>query len=123
MFKSSLDVGSYFIDVQPEDRIEFRNKQDRSGFEAQIFLDNVTNGKANVVYFVSENVNSKIWTSNTTMKFEIKPRYGFLKKGEHLYSKITATGGTQEDLEKGLFFVKSLPLSDDYNVKISLFIL
>ena len=86
-------------------------------FEAQIFLDNVTDGKANVAFFVSLANNIKVWTSNMSMKFDIEPRYGFLKPHENIYIKVTASGGVKEDLEKGYFFVKSLPLHGDFNVK------
>ena len=119
MFKSSLDVGSYFIDVQPEDRVEFRLKQDRSGYEAIIHLENVTNGKANVAYFVSVfSVICQVWTSNQSMTFDLENRFGFLREGEIVKVKVTATGGGEDMLERGLFFVKALPLHPDFNVSI-----
>lgn len=54
------------------------------------------------------------------MNIDIQNRYGFLRPNDVIKVKVTASGGTDEDIEKGLFFVKALPLHPDFNVSLSL---
>ena len=50
LFKSSLDVGSHFIDIQPENELVFHNMQ--GTLFSQLTIKNATS-KAHVAYFVS----------------------------------------------------------------------
>ncbi len=50
LFKSSLDVGSHFIDIVPEHELTFHNSQ--GTLFTQLTIKNVTS-KAHVAYFVS----------------------------------------------------------------------
>ena len=50
LFKSSLDVGSHFIDIVPENELVFHNMQ--GTLFSQLTINNVTS-KAHVAYFVS----------------------------------------------------------------------
>lgn len=49
LFRSSLDVGSHFIDIQPENELTFYNSQ--GVLFTQLTIKNVTS-KAHVAYFV-----------------------------------------------------------------------
>ena len=49
LFKSALDVGSHFIDVEPDNELVFTNNQ--GTLYTQLVIKNVTN-KAHVAYFV-----------------------------------------------------------------------
>lgn len=49
LFRSSLDVGSHFIDIQPENELVFFNNQ--GTLLTQMTIKNVTN-KAHVAFFV-----------------------------------------------------------------------
>ena len=49
LFKSSLDVGSHFIDIVPENELVFTNQQ--GTLFTQMVIKNVTS-KAYVAYFV-----------------------------------------------------------------------
>lgn len=49
LFRSSLDVGSAFIDIQPENELVFYNNQ--GTLFTQLTIKNITN-KAHVAYFV-----------------------------------------------------------------------
>jgi hypothetical protein len=51
LFKSSLDVGSHFIDIVPEHELTFYNSQ--GTLFTQLTIKNVTS-KAHVAYFVSD---------------------------------------------------------------------
>lgn len=50
LFKSSLDVGSHFIDITPETELVFHNNQ--GTLFTQLTIKNVTS-KAHVAYFVN----------------------------------------------------------------------
>ncbi len=50
LFRSSLDVGSHFIDILPENELVFFNNQ--GTMLTQLTIKNVTN-KAHVAFFVS----------------------------------------------------------------------
>ena len=50
LFKSSLDIGSHFIDIQPENELVFFNMQ--GTLFSQMTIKNVTT-KAHVAFFVS----------------------------------------------------------------------
>jgi hypothetical protein len=50
LFRSSLDVGSHFIDIVPENELVFHNHQ--GTLITQLTIKNVTS-KAYVAYFVS----------------------------------------------------------------------
>ena len=50
LFRSSLDVGSHFIDIAPENELVFYNNQ--GTMLTQLTIKNVTN-KAHVAFFVS----------------------------------------------------------------------
>ena len=52
LFRSSLDVGSHFIDIVPENELTFYNNQ--GTMLTQMTIKNVTN-KAHVAFFVSIN--------------------------------------------------------------------
>lgn len=49
LFRSSLDVGSHFIDIVPENELVFHNQQ--GTLITQLTIKNVTS-KAHVAYFV-----------------------------------------------------------------------
>jgi hypothetical protein len=49
LFKSSLDVGSHFIDIVPDNELVFTNQQ--GTLFTQMVIKNATN-KAHVAYFV-----------------------------------------------------------------------
>ena len=50
LFKSSLDVGSHFVDIEPDNEMVFY--QGKGGIFSQVTIKNVTS-KAHVAYFVS----------------------------------------------------------------------
>ncbi len=50
LFKSSLDVGSHFIDIEPENELVFYNQQ--GVLLSQLTIKNVTS-KAHVAFFVT----------------------------------------------------------------------
>lgn len=50
LFKSSLDVGSHFIDIEPDNELVFHNHQ--GTLFTQLTIKNVTT-KAHVAFFVS----------------------------------------------------------------------
>jgi hypothetical protein len=49
LFKSALDVGSHFIDVEPENELVFTNNQ--GTLYTQMTIKNATS-RANIAYFV-----------------------------------------------------------------------
>jgi bisphosphoglycerate-independent phosphoglycerate mutase (AlkP superfamily) len=57
LFRSSLDVGSHFIDIQPENELVFYNNQ--GTMLTQLTIKNTVN-KAHVAFFVSDIENLKI---------------------------------------------------------------
>ena len=61
LFKSSLDVGSHFIDINPEHELTFYNSQ--GTLFTQMTIKNVTS-KAHVAYFVRINNNCALSDSN-----------------------------------------------------------
>ena len=50
LFKSSLDIGSHFIDIEPDNELVFYNRE--GTLLSQLVVKNVTS-KAYVAYFVS----------------------------------------------------------------------
>jgi len=55
LFRSSLDVGSHFIDIVPDNELIFHNHQ--GTLITQLTIKNVTS-KAHVAYFVRGYINS-----------------------------------------------------------------
>ena len=106
LFKSALDVGSTFLKIIPEeeDLVFYFTKS--NSMEARIYLENTT-PKAAVAYLA--------WTSNQA-QIDISPKYGFIRPGGYQYVTITLNSTQYEDVEKGLFFIKALPLYDKLDI-------
>lgn len=66
LFRSSLDVGSHFIDIAPENELVFHNNQ--GSLVTQLTIKNVTS-KAHVAYFVF---------TSAPYPIQIIPKQGFI---------------------------------------------
>jgi hypothetical protein len=92
LFRSSLDVGSHFIDIAPENELVFNNYQ--GSLLTQLTIKNVTS-KAHVAYFVSLSYPelSKVFTS-APYKIQIMPKCGFIPP---MYQQVVNIGWEAKD--------------------------
>ena len=106
MFRSSLDVGSHFIDFSPETELVFRI--DKGSLVSTLKLTNVTE-KAHIAYFVF---------TSAPYRIIITPKCGFLDPHSQIEVTLRWTEGADpEKLNHVMFFVKALPLSNDMDIK------
>lgn len=106
LFRSALDVGSTFIKIIPEDQDLIFYFTDHGTMEAKVYCENMT-PKAPIAFLG--------WTSNQK-EFEIEPKYGFIRPGEYQYVTFTMHSQNYKEVDKGLFFIKALPLADNYDI-------
>ena len=100
LFKSALDVGSTFLKILPEDEDLTFYFTKKNTMEAKIYCENMT-PKAPIAYLA--------WTSNQS-HIDIEPKYGFIRPRSYQYITFTLNSTQYEDVDKGLFFIKALPL-------------
>lgn len=107
LFRSALDVGSTFLKIEPEDDdIQFH--QTKSGtMMGQVYLENMTPG-APIAYYG--------WSSHA-IEMRIKPQYGFIRPGEFQYVDFELMTDDPEKVDKGLYFIKALPLADTLDLE------
>lgn len=104
LFRSALDVGSTFIKVIPddEDLIFYYTKDNK--MQAKVYCENTTE-TSTIAWFA--------WTSNKN-DISIEPEYGFIRPGGYAYIKFISEN--YEEVEKGLFFIKALPLASNLDI-------
>ena len=106
LFKSSLDVGSHFIDIIPETELTFYNSQ--GTLFTQMTIKNVTS-KAHVAFFVF---------TSAPYPIKIVPKSGFIPP---MYQQVINIGWQDkpdtDKLAHAMFFVKALPLSHDMDIE------
>lgn len=104
LFRSSLDVGSHFIDIQPENELVFQNHQ--GTLITQLTIKNVTS-KAHVAYFVSYNirilirVSLKVFTS-APYPIMIMPKHGFIPP---MYQQVINIGWQDKPVRSIIRFI------------------
>lgn len=106
LFKSSLDVGSTFLKIEPEDEEIVFYPTRKGTMLGKVYLENMTPG-ANIAYYG--------WTSHSA-DFNISPPYGFIRPGEYLYVDFELLSENHEEVDQGLYFIKALPLSHNYDI-------
>ena len=114
-YRSALDVGSTFLKIEPEDQDMMFYETKNQTMEAKVYLENTT-PSAPVAFYA--------WTSNRKNDISIDPKYGFIMPGGYEYVTFSFNNSTDEngqsrheEVEKGLYFIKALPLSDKLNIE------
>jgi hypothetical protein len=108
-FKSAIDVGSHFIDVDPHEELKFQ--QFEGHFITQFAITNPCPG-CPIAFFV--------YTS-APIPVKIFPNCGFIPAKFKQEVKIVWEAQNHPDadkLENSMFFVKALPLSPDMDLKM-----
>jgi hypothetical protein len=106
LFRSALDVGSTFLKILPddEDLLFYRSK---SGvLKAKVYLENIV-ATSTIAYLA--------WTSHLG-DFTIEPPYGFIRPGGYQYVTFTFNSDEKDEVEKGLYFIKALPLAATFDI-------
>ncbi|CAI2376165.1 unnamed protein product [Moneuplotes crassus] len=106
LFRSALDVGSSFLKIEPDvEDVSFY--QTREGtMVGKVYLENSTPG-APVAFYG--------WSSHL-LDVEITPNYGFIMPGEFQYVEFELPTDDPEEVGKGLYFIKALPLAKNFDM-------
>lgn len=106
LFRSALDVGSSFLKIEPDDE-DVAFYQTREGtMMGKVYLENSTPG-APVAFYG--------WSSHL-LDVTITPNYGFVMPGEYEYVEFEIPSDDPEEVEKGLYFIKALPLAKTFDM-------
>lgn len=106
LFRSALDVGSTFLKILPDDEDMIFYHTRNNTLQAKCYLENLC-PKSAVAYYG--------WTSHHG-DFTIEPPYGFIKPGGYQYMTFTFKSTEHSDVNKGLYFIKALPLASVFDV-------
>lgn len=87
--------------------MQFYINKKQTTLEADVYCENMTQNAPIAFYG---------WTSHSG-EFEITPRYGFIMPGEFTYIKFKFMSNDYNEVSKGLYFVKALPLSDQLDLE------
>ena len=107
LFESSLHAGSFFLETDPEEEVTFYLSSNRRFLFALIKVSNPLYD-TEIAYYA--------WTS-AQEPYVIYPNQGFLNPGERvsiLVSLDLSSGFDYNVPEKALFFIKGLPLKEDF---------
>ena len=109
MLESAIDVGTHFLDVEPEEELLFSQHQEGhlyTKFKIKNPIDHCP-----VAYF--------IFTS-APIPVQIQPNMGFITAEEKektiTISWHASQNPSKDRLENAMFFIKALPLKPDTNV-------